>query len=83
MILSSKGSNPVVESPDIVEVLSHDQNTVLNWISVQGSGVTYIRDKAKRLGVEKPLSVIKELIDLGLVGKTKDREGIDILERLR
>jgi len=81
--LSSKGSNPVVESPDIVEVLSHDQNTVLNWISVQGSGVTYIRDKAKRLGVEKPLSVIKELIDLGLVGKTKDREGIDILERLR
>ncbi|HOX96708.1 MAG TPA: hypothetical protein PLI45_05035 [Candidatus Woesebacteria bacterium] len=81
--MSSKGSNPVVESPDIVEVLSHDQNTVLNWISVQGSGVTYIRDKAKRLGVEKPLSVIKELIDLGLVGKTKDREGIDILERLR
>jgi len=81
--LSSKGSNPVVEVPDIVEVLSHDQNRVLNLISFQGSGVTYIRDKAKRLGVEKPLSVIKELIDLGLVGKTKDRKGIDILERLR
>lgn len=65
------------------EVLSAEQLKVLHLISFNGNGTTYIRDKAKRMGVARPLNTIKELTNLGHIEVGRDNNHRPILTRIR
>lgn len=66
-----------------MEDLNVDQQTVLDLISLNGSGTLYVRDRAKKMGVVRPLNTIKELTEMGLVENTRDNNNVSILTRIR
>jgi hypothetical protein len=73
----------LIGDPNAATELSTDQKKVFDLISDNGSGTLWIRDKAKRLGVARPLTIIKELTNLGLIESGRDNRNAPILTRIR
>lgn len=83
-LLEDRLDNIVGDPNNASDALNAEQQKVLDIISFnKGSGATYIRDKAKRMGVVMPLGIIKELTEMGLVENTRDNNNVSTLTRIR